>query len=311
MPLSPYNRFQAVLAIASLTRPSGQGWAQAQAVEWSCVDKMAPKRGTPGWIPSVLRHVVYPKVNPAAEAYLATYVPGISAPEPMAVPVSELGFGSHLKVRADGLELTVVEFFRRWREDQNLSVFLDVCVLADVPLRQVKDDIRLLWNVTTTPEDLQVYADLFIDRDLLRYGWAGYEAAYGAERANFVRGLMNQPHDYVRWKLGVPVSLDSTLIIDRLMSEAYYTERSLKAEMGDGMHLSKDMMARVKMERDTLFKALDRRLKIAESKSASNGQDAVVNKALETLAGLSLKYEEQSFPLVDELVHGVARPVAP
>ena len=289
---------------------------------WGCQPKL--QKSPDAWLGPVLRHVVYPKLNPSSEAFLATFMPGISPTDPLVSILAELGFTNYLDVTPAGLELKVVDFFRRWREDDNLSIYLDACFLAEIHPNVMKEDVRLLWNITSTAEDLAVYADLFIDRELLRYGWVGYEQAYDRMRAGFVRSLMRQPHDYVRWKLGIPVSLDTTMVLDRLISEAYYTERSIKNEQGNGA-LAKDSMSRMKMERDTLFKAIDRRLKLQEAKAGGGNGQEVADKAMAVLEQLTLKYEQNDFPTIEALTghsaqsyseppraeHAVPQPSAP
>lgn len=298
MLLPPYNRFLAILAVAALTRPHGEAWAVQQAQEWGCCP--SGKTGAE-WLTPVLVRVVYPRLSPVSQAYLATFMPGLTPTEPLAGILAELGFTGYLEITPSGLNLRVLEFYSRWREDSNLRLFLDTCYLAGIAPAVLQADVRLMWNVTATPEDIAAYCDLFIDRDLiLRGGWESYAVAYGNQAEGFVRQLVRQPHDYVRWKLGVPVSLDSEMVLDRLISESYYTERLIKQEMGTS-GLSRDQLARVKMERDTLLKCLDRRIKLKESKKGGGDGEDVAAAALAALGKMTLKYEKNEFPTVEEI----------
>jgi len=153
-----------------------------------------------------------------------------------------------------------------WREHPSLRMFFECCLLAGIAPDIIIADVRQLWGLQVDEHSLKTFSDLFCARD---QDWLMYEQCLPPEEATFKRALRHQPADVVRWRLGVPVSLDTTRVLDRLISDAYYTERLIKVEAGGmGVHLSKTLMDRVKLERETILKGVDRRLKLAQAERA-------------------------------------------
>lgn len=240
-------------------------------------------------------------------------------PAPFVAAVAALGLGS-LSVASPLPNILRSNFHTLVRSDTTLRTFVDTCLAAGIAPETVVSDLRMGWNLNFDAPEIERYRELYFDRAMLADGgWVRYEACVGARTSEMMRGLARQPHDYVRWRLGIPVAPDSERALNRLMADAHYTERMIKANAGNmGIALSKDEMARIKMERDTMFKAMDRKMKQAELKAASGGgQDAVI----ETMSRLELKYasvedENQQFGSLDDMqaeneALGVAEDSAP
>jgi hypothetical protein len=98
--------------------------------------------------------------------------------------------------------------------------------------------------------------------------------------------------------------LDTTRVLDRLISDAYFTERIIKAEAGGmGVSLSKSQLERVKMERDTVLKGVDRRLKAiqVDKLKGSLGDEELIlmRKQLESLTVVAP--DTVPLPLIEDL----------
>lgn len=189
-----------------------------------------------------------------------------------------------------------------WRQNKSIRVFLETSLLCGIDKTQIGEDLRRVFGIDINDVALNNFAELFVERAYaVGDGWLDYMRCVGEEDAKFKRGLMDQPTDYVRWTLGVPVSLAPDKVLDRLISDAYFTERMIKAQAGEkGINLGKDEMARIKMERDTIFKGMEQRRRMKETdKSAGQGGP---DDALSQLRKIVLTYEKQDFPLVEEVV---------
>jgi hypothetical protein len=238
---------------------------------------------------------------PALEAaFLTTDV--TTDQRPFFLAAEALGLSSYMAMFATGPTVHLPDEIRRWRTTKSLRVALEVYQLAGVNTATVAADLQKMYGRAFDPQMLELHATLFADRTWLSVtgGWEAYEACVGAEEAAFKRELMAQPEDYLRWKMGVPVTLDSDRVLDRMISDAYYTERLLKSS---GTELSKDDIARIKLERDTIFKAMDRKLKmkvLAESSGDSAGTSAVV-AAIERIA---LAHTATDLPMLSDLADG-------
>lgn len=199
----------------------------------------------------------------------------------------ELQIGHTLTVMPDGLDVVM----SRLREHETIADFIDICTLCQIHPTVIIEDLRKLYGLGVSESDINWYTALFAD---VFYtdpdSWFHYEQCIGVPRAIALRKLMREPTDYVRWKLGVPVPPDVDKVLDRLICDAYYTEREMKSR-GE---LSKDDLARIKMERDTIFKGLKMKQAIKESKDSAGGGSADVAKALEVLATRALTRDSGS-----------------
>jgi hypothetical protein len=178
-------------------------------------------------------------------------------------------------------------------------MFIETCMLCGVSDTQIGDDLKRLYGMDPDEASLGLFRALFVDAEYAAGdGWLTYVRCIGDAEGTFKRRLMGQPSDFVRWKLGVPVQLDTEKVLDRMVSDAYYTERLIKMDAGEnGLHLGKDEVARVKLERDTIFKAMDRKQKLRES---AGGTQA--DAALRAIGQLVAGYESQDgLPLLTEL----------
>ncbi len=188
---------------------------------------------------------------------------------------------------------------KRLRDNQAIRTMLETSILCEIDLETICSDLKQIYGCNVDEADVRRYGELFVDREYIEgEAWTRYILCIGNQEAVFRRGLIGQPQDFVRWRLGVPVSMNSEMVLDRLMSDAYYTERLVKRTAGNlGLTLSKDELARVKMERDTIFKAMEMRGKMHDARGGDSAK-----QALATLAGVVAKYESQDhLPTREEL----------
>lgn len=192
-----------------------------------------------------------------------------------------------------------------WRQHSAIRMALECMLLCGLPVDLICSDMRKMYGRTFEESYVQTFKFLFADRAKLR-DWTAYSRCIPQEELSFKHRLMAEPADFVRWKLGVPVNLDSDTVLDRLMSDAYFTERLLKHEArGTDPHglpaLGTADLARIKMERDTIFKCMDRKLKMRE---IAGQQSTDVSQIHQQIAQIKMEYSTQTVPLVDELKDG-------
>jgi hypothetical protein len=145
-------------------------------------------------------------------------------------------------------------------------------MLCGMPFQQIAADMKVMYGVTFSELHLEEFRLLFADIDYSEgVYWENYSTCIPNDELVFKTKLKYEPKDFVRWKLGVPVALDTEVVLNRMVSDAYYTERQLKAS-GD---IDKEALVRIKMERDTLFKSVDRLLKLREASGTGASQASV------------------------------------
>lgn len=210
-----------------------------------------------------------------------------------------LGVGDIVAITANGPAIVVPEAVAEIRRHKTLRIFVETYQLANLGTEILAADLKLIFGRTFDEHALARHKELFVDTVWLSQpsGWQHYESCVGVDEAKFKRDLIVQPSDYLRWKLGVPVTLNQDVVLDRLISDAYYTERLLKSQHAE---LDKDQLARIKLERDTIFKAMDRKLKAKEAAHAS-GAGSGMNAAVEAIRSLTIGYSEQTFTHMDDL----------
>jgi hypothetical protein len=193
-------------------------------------------------------------------------------------------------VGANGPTIVLPAGVRRIRDNEAMVRMVETSLLCNVSLETVCSDLRQMFGCSLDESDLRRYGELFADREYVEgESWTNYMRCIGNDEALFRRALIGQPKDFIRWRLGVPVALNAESVLNRLMSDAYYTERLLKSSSGNmGLNMTKDEMARVKLERDTIFKALAMRNDMRE---AAGGDSA--KTAMATLSAVVAKYESQ------------------
>jgi len=200
----------------------------------------------------------------------------------------------HLKVRdivamsPDGPTVILPVGVHKLRANQQVRSLLETSLLCEIELEVICADLKHMYGMNVEDVDVERYAELFVDREYIEgQAWTLYTTCIGQEEALFRRVLIGQPKDFVRWRLGAPVSLNCEQVLDRMMSDAFYTEKLIKRNAGNlGITLSKEELARVKLERETIFKAMDFRNKLHD---AAGGDHA--RTALQMLAGVVAKYE--------------------
>lgn len=192
-----------------------------------------------------------------------------------------------------------------WRRHPAMRMAIETMLLCDVPLETIGEDMRKMYGRTYETSYLTKFKQFYCDKSLLG-DWSAYSRCIAPEEMTFKYRLMQEPLDFVRWKLGVPVHLDNETVLDRLMSDAYYTERMLKHEArGVDPHglpiIGQADLARIKMERDTVFKCMDRKIRMREQAGAQNAASSMLHQQM---AQLTLDYSTQTSPLVSELTDG-------
>lgn len=296
----PHRKFLQLMSILRLVRPQGE----AYAAHWLGV--LGVKY--PVDFVTFTTNEVYGEMPITNAAFLMTTDPTLDSSEEtfrlVLDAAAAVGVDRFLKVGADGLlGLSLPDAILRWREEQSIRVFLETCMLVGVSNAVIAADMRRMWGADLDDSSLETFRILFCDQTYVRSGWLAYERCLAPEEAAFKRSLVREPQDYVRWRLGVPVALDSERVLDRLISDAYYTERLLKQELGDhGVHMTKDHMTRIKLERDTIFKGLDRKAKLKE---AAAGSADSAGEVVKLLGELHLKYEKPEMPTIEELTNAV------
>ncbi len=215
---------------------------------------------------------------------------------PMMMAANDLEIGEYLHITHRGPDINVSEAILKWRTHATIRVALETMFLCGIDVPTIMEDLRRMYGYTVDEADLRRFADLYADREFaLGDNWLGYTSCIGQNEAVFKMRLMQQPREYVRWKLGAPVTLDADSVLDRMMSDAHFTCQLLKSETDN--QLSRDDLVRVKLERDTIFKCMDRKIKFKE---ASNG--AGTNKAVDAIQSILLHYTDEMPPLKEEIL---------
>jgi hypothetical protein len=238
------------------------------------------------------------RIPAALEAwFLTTDIQATLDYRPLFQATQTLALRDVVTVGPTGPTVVLPAGIKRLRDNQAIRTMLETSILCEIDLETICDDLKRMYGCNVDEADIRRYAELFVDREYIEgESWERYMRCIGNDEAVFRRSLIGQPKDFVRWRLGVPVSLNSEEVLNRLMSDAYYTERLIKRNVGNlGINMTKDELARVKLERDTMFKAMEMRSKM---KDAAGGDTA--KQALATLAGVVAKYESQDALLTKE-----------
>lgn len=189
-----------------------------------------------------------------------------------------------------------------WRRTPTVRLAIECMLLCNIDVSTISSDMRRMYGRTFEESYLNTFRELFCDRTQV-HDWAAYSRCIPKEELTMKYRLLQEPKDFVRWKLGVPVELDSDTVLDRMMSDAYYTERLLKHEARstalNGLPaLGQADIARIKLERDTIFKCMDRRIKMKE---IAGQQSTAVNTIHKQLASLRLEFKTPETPLMSDL----------
>jgi hypothetical protein len=207
-----------------------------------------------------------------------------------------------LTVSAEGPTVRLGDPLDSWRSHDGMRFALDALLLCKVSPGGIKDDFRQLYGRTALEQDVLKYAKYFVDKEYLD-AWALYSKCLPAAVATEYRRMTAEPIDFVRYKLGIPVALDSEMVLNRLMSEAYFTERLIKHERRDASDLSalpslspKDLQ-RIKLERETVFKCMDRLLKLKEQGHGTERADAT-----KELDALVIELKNHDFEMRENII---------
>jgi hypothetical protein len=241
-----------------------------------------------------------PALSPETRAFFITSdVVSAGDYTPLFAAARQLGCGSEVIVGPDGADIVVPDAVERWRQNTTARFFMETLLLCKATAAQVASDQRAVFGFDGSEEDVRYFGQLFIDQDFVKTGWLTYMRCIGDAEAMAKRRLMEESLLFVRWKLGVRVQLDNEMILDRLSSDAYFTERLLKHEAGElGIRMDKDTLLRIKLERDTVFKSIAMRIKLKES---GNGDTGATNEIANALKGVILEYGKQDMPTFDDI----------
>lgn len=236
-------------------------------------------------------------LTPAMQAAFMTTDTILTSDVTFALKVAEeLGVAEYIHWTSRGLDIAVSDTVLKWRKTRAMRLFLETMILCGLDIAQIQEDMRRMYGVLIEEAEVRRFAELYCDREFaLGDNWFLYTKCIGEDEAQFKVRMMAQNRDYVRWKMGVPISLDSDVVLDRMMSDGYFTCQTIKAETDN--QLSKDDLVRVKMERDTIFKCMDRKIKFKE---ASGGGGT--NQAVDAIGKIALKYVEEQFVLKEDLL---------
>jgi hypothetical protein len=246
---------------------------------------------------------ILPYLTPTLATYLQTTDYSLVYDyRPFFLASAQLKLDRYVGVNKDGPGICVGENIKRWRSDETIRKFIEVFFLCKIPLTILSSDLRGIFGFDVSEEELVCFRDLFADIEYANGEcWLNYVKSIGMEEAEFRRKLMREPQDFVRWKMGVPVTLDSDRVLDRLISDAYYTERLIKHKTGDnGVTLGKCELDRVKMERETIFKGLDRRVKLKTL--ALEAGTKTNTDASDEIRRIVLEYETHNFSTKAEVI---------
>jgi len=215
---------------------------------------------------------------------------------PVLTAAAQLGVANLLALTETGLTLNVSRDCLKWRKQRSIRIAIEVLLLCGVSIAQVSEDMRSMYQTQFSADDLTQYASVYCDVEYtVGEYWANYEESIGKSEATYKARFMQQPVDFVRHSLGVAVRLEPDQVLNRLMSDSYFTCLQIQSD-NDG-ELGKDELARVKFERDTIFKAMDR---LTKHKEASGGNSST--KAADAISKIVMTYEDTSHKMLSELL---------
>lgn len=242
---------------------------------------------------------VFGCLPPAIETFYKTTDFSVVADyRPLFAAAAELGVSKYIVVGASGPEVLFPPGVAKLRTVKTMRVFIETCVFAGISIEIITSDLRTMFGMPIEEGDIREFVRLFADREWLDAGgWADYVVCISESEATLKVQLRNQPHEYVRWRLGVPVVPNAEAILDRMIADAYFTERVMKSEAGNnGISMGKDELARIKMDRDTIFKAVNLKMKLKETGGGSEANDAK-----NALANIIAKYDTSLVPLMKDV----------
>jgi len=245
-----------------------------------------------------------PNLAPEVEAYYKTTDFSLVYDyRPFFLAARQLGIEKYVSVDENGPAIGLSHSLLKWRENKTIRQFIEWSLLCGISRTIIAADLRRIYSFDVNEDDLVAFEELFADKTFAcgNY-WMDYIRCIGESDAMRLRKLMNEPRDFVRWKLGVPITLDSDQVLDRLISDAYYTERAIKHNAGEkeALRLSKEELARIKLERETIFKGLDRRVKLREL-SATQGEKSNTDAAQE-IRKIVLEFATHDFPVKSDVL---------
>lgn len=286
----PHRTALRTLALLGLARAEGDRYVLRRAAELEITFPVSPTQ--------FRAEEVYPFIDDALEAYFLTTDPSLEKTyEPLYRAINQLGLSDFVSMTGEGPDILVPQSVAHWRRESQARIFIETSLLCGVSPSLVAEDMKKVWGKVVDSNDIRVFRDLFVDLDFStgEY-WDNYVRCIGAVESQFKSRLRKQPQHYVRYRLGVPVELNSRDVLNRLVSDAHFTEEHIKAEYHDAAEIPKEQLARIKMERDTVFKGLDRIMKMDQYES-ENGGGPSDSTLRDTLNRIKLKYRANDFPL--------------
>lgn len=297
----PHRQALRIAALAALASPDQHG------VAGNICNSLSVK--FPKGFQQFVEADIFPFLTPDVEScFKTTDFSLVYDYRPLFIAAKQLGIEQYLSVGGSGPTHCVPEIVVSWRQNSSIRIFMETCLLCKIPRAQILEDANTMYGVTFSESDLTTFENLFVDMHYANGdAWLNYILCIGNEEAMFKRSLMNDPKDYVRWRLHVPVSLNSERVLDRLVSDAYYTIQLIKSKAGErGVSLTKDQRERIKLETDTIYKGLDRRVKLKELERALGSGKGNTDAALairEIILDLQTNdfVMKQDLPTLDQL----------
>jgi hypothetical protein len=222
----------------------------------------------------------------------------------------QLGILNYLQVDETGLSLLIPQTLYKWRQNDPLRKLIEICFLCGFTVNELAADLLSVYGYGVIEIDLFKFLDLFVNPEFTKGDdWLEYEACFPAsstEPSDRLK-LMSEPKDYVKWRLNLPVEIDSDTILNRLIADAYFVEKLIKsrhARTDTSLHSSE--FDRIKLERDTIMKSLDRQVKIRSTNAAAGAKFSL--DAAEEIRKIILDYKKSNFKLRNELINDTPEP---
>jgi hypothetical protein len=287
----PHRKILRVIALVAHCSADPETTRQALEVEYRV---KFPKDFKAFWTNEVLSWL-----SPAVEALLLTTdFKAVRSYDPAFKAAAELKLNRYITLGPSGLQMNIPDVLRRWRRHEQIRVCLETMLLCALNESQIVSDIRRMYGISIDENQVSEFGQLFVDKDFIEGDpWLEYMECIGTDEAQFKFRLMQAPKDYARYKLGVPVHLNDEEVLDRLMSDSYFAAVEMRIE---GQNITAADLARVKLERETIFKAMDRRLKIREAKNSSG--DGGASEAAKQMGLIILDYQDQDLPLMSDVM---------
>jgi hypothetical protein len=240
-----------------------------------------------------------PWLTPEMQAiFLTTDQKATGDYRPLFIAAKQLGVSPFIMIGEDGPTVKVSDDVLKWRQHETIRVAMEIMLLCNMAASDISEDFKRMYQLPFDASDIDAFASLYVNREFATgQHWLVYVECIPTLEAQMKLRLMRQPRDYVRWQLGVPVQLETEQVLNRLISDGYFTCMQMKSDTGN--EPSKEQLARIKLERDTIFKSMDRLAKFREVTGGSQVSDAVA--AIREIAK-HVELQDQHFPTISDII---------